>query len=121
MANDQHLMDESQVHGNFEPAPERAPLLPAASPTPPEMPMFFQGSMPPTLQHDTSFVGTKLGTPGIPQHALMPLGIQGNPATNAGIQSTVIKVVESGGAVGIDLQTNGNENPNQLKLGLYFQ
>lgn len=118
MANDQYLMDESQVQGNFEPAPEHPPVIPAATPIPPEMPMFFSGSMPPTLQHDTSFVGTKLGTPRIPQHALMPLGIQGNPSTNAGIQSTVIKIVEQNGGSGLALKTNGSQNSNQSVLDL---
>lgn len=52
---------------------------------------FLTGSLPPGYQHDTSFVGTSYRSTSAPRLDLMPLGIQGNPSTNAAIQSTVIK------------------------------
>jgi len=49
---------------------------------------YLQGSLPPTFQHDSSFVNTAYKSSNSPSASLVPLGIQGNPATNAAIQST---------------------------------
>lgn len=49
---------------------------------------YLQGSLPPSFQHDASFVGTSYRQERTPQLSLMPLGIQGNAATNAAVQST---------------------------------
>lgn len=49
---------------------------------------YLQGSLPPGYQHDSSFVGTGYKGGGTPALSLMPLGLQGNPSTNAAIQST---------------------------------
>ena len=57
----------------------------------PQTPQYLQGSIPPGYQHDTSFVDTATLTPNAPKFSLMPLGIQGNPTTNAAIQSTASK------------------------------
>jgi hypothetical protein len=59
------------------------------------MPQFFSGSMPPTLQHDVSFVGTEVGTPRIPKYSLMPLGNQANPFTNAAAASTITTIINN--------------------------
>jgi hypothetical protein len=56
---------------------------------------FLTGSLPPGYQHDTSFVGTSYRASGAPRLDVMPLGIQGNPATNAAISSTAIKSVNA--------------------------
>lgn len=117
MPNDQHLMDESQVPDNWVSA-EVAKATPPAPPARPDMPMFFSGSLPPNIQHDTSFVGTKTGSFRIPTHSLMPLGVQANPASNAGVQSTVIKQINNNVGSNITLQTNGSNNPNQQILDL---
>jgi hypothetical protein len=97
MANDQHLIPEDQVPSNLTPveAPDIAPGLVPAPPMPTDMPTHFTGSIAPQLQHDGSFVGTEIGSPRIAKISLMPQSIQGNPNTNAGIQSTAIKVVQA--------------------------
>lgn len=48
---------------------------------------YLQGSLPPGYQHDSTFVDTAYKG-STPQLSLMPLGIQGSPASNAAIQST---------------------------------
>jgi len=123
MSNESHLMDEKNLPENLVPAegavviPGRGPLGAPAPPVPHDMPQFFSGSMPPTLQHDTSFVGTEVGSPRIPKYSLMPLGNQGNPFTNAAAQSTIINQITSGGS-GVDLKTNGVDNTNQSILDI---
>src|SRR6266702_3048095 len=116
MSNDQHLMDESQVPDNWVSAEVAKVTPPSAPPPRPDMPSLFSGSMPPQTQHDVSFVGTKTGSSRIPQHSLMPLGVQGNPASNAAVQSTVIKQINNNVGSNITLQTNGSNNPNQQIL-----
>lgn len=49
---------------------------------------YLQGSLPPTYQHDSSFVNTAYKSASAPSASLIPLGLQGNPSTNAAIQST---------------------------------
>jgi hypothetical protein len=56
---------------------------------------YLQASLPPGYQHDTSFTGTSYDSPNAPRLSIMPLGIAGNPTTNAAIQSTSTKVVEA--------------------------
>jgi hypothetical protein len=92
--NNPYLVNEKDLPKNLVPA-EVEPSSAPAPPVPHDMPQFFSGSMPPQVQHDTQFVGTKLGTPRIPSYDLMPLGIQGNPSTNAAIQSTATKIVQN--------------------------
>ena len=54
---------------------------------------YATGSLPPGYQSDTSFVGTAAYADRVPQLSLMPLGFQGNPASNAAIQSTAGKLI----------------------------
>ena len=51
------------------------------------------GSLPPSYQQNTDFSGVNRASGHVPQLSLMPLGIQGNPATNAAIISTAVKSV----------------------------
>jgi len=95
MPNSSYLMEEKNIPANLVPAPDTAPLGAPAPPAPNDMPQFFSGSMPPSLQHDVSFVGTEVGTPRIPKYSLMPFGNQSNPFTNAAIESTALKVVNT--------------------------
>lgn len=57
---------------------------------------FLQGSLPPGYQHDSSFVNTEYKAASTPNLALMPLGLTGNPTTNAAIQSTATKAAAAG-------------------------
>jgi len=88
MPDNPHLMDETKVPANWVDVPSPSPLGAPAPPAPNQMPQFFSGSMPPALQHDKTFVGTEVGTPGIPKHSLMPLGNQASAFTNAAAEST---------------------------------
>jgi hypothetical protein len=51
------------------------------------------GSLPPTYQLDADFVRNAYRGQSVPNLSLMPLGVQGNPSTNAGIVSTSTKIV----------------------------
>ncbi len=93
MPDNPNLIDEKDIP-NWEPIdvpamiPGRAPLGAPAPPVPHDMPQFFSGSIAPVLQHDGHFVATEMASPRIPKTALMPLGNQANPSTNAAAQST---------------------------------
>jgi hypothetical protein len=92
-----HLIPEDKIPSNLEPI-DAAPIDPnrpmGAPPLPNGQDNYFQGSIAPNFQHDVTFVGTEYGTPGIAKTPLMPLGVAGNPITNAGVQSTATKVVQ---------------------------
>src|SRR6202790_935507 len=101
MSDNPNVINEENLPANWEPV-ESNPIVPGAAqkgapapPAPNDMPQFFSGSMPPALQHDTSFVGTEVGSPRIPKYSLMPFGNQASGFTNAAAQSTAIKVVEA--------------------------
>jgi len=49
---------------------------------------YLQGTLPPTYQHDSSFVNTAYKSDTSPSSSLVPLSLNGNPTTNAAIQST---------------------------------
>jgi hypothetical protein len=51
------------------------------------------GSLPPGYQLDADFVRNAYRGQNVPNLSLMPLGIQGNPTSNAGIQSTAKQIV----------------------------
>lgn len=97
MPNEDYLMSEEEADKLEGSGSNPGPVSPSAPPARNAMPPYFQGSLPPTQQHDVSFVGTEVGTPRIPKTALMPLPLQSNPATNAAIQSTASKAGGSGG------------------------
>ena len=65
------------------------PIIPGhptgAPPQPNAMANYFQGSISPSLQHDSVFVGTRYGSPGIPSVGLMPIPLSGNPVANSAI------------------------------------
>jgi len=56
---------------------------------------FLQGSIPQAFQLSPHFVDTAAETASAPRFGIMPLGIQGNPVTNAGVASTATKVVQN--------------------------
>jgi hypothetical protein len=117
VANKDYLMDERDASNLVDVEPT-SKMNPPAPPVPHAIPTFFSGSIPPQVQHDTSFVATKPGSSRIPTHALMPLGVQGNPGTNAGIQSTTTKIIQQTGNSGPLLETNDIPNSNQQVLNL---
>lgn len=59
----------------------------------------FVGTLPPTFQQNTDFSGTSRASGRGPNLSLMPLGVQGNPQTNAGIQSTAVKATSGSSTV----------------------
>jgi hypothetical protein len=95
MPDEKKLIPENELPESLVPietSPITPGLAPAGAPAPPaphDMPQFFQGSMPPQLQHDTAFVGTEVGTPRIPKTALMPFGPQNNPSLQAAITGEI--------------------------------
>jgi hypothetical protein len=92
------IMDsEDELKGKWTPV-ESEPKASPAPPVPNDMPSFFQGSISPLIQHDTSFVATEVGSPRVPKYSLMPFGAQNNPQINAAAQSAV----EEGGGGGGD-------------------
>lgn len=94
MANIDHLMNEEDIPKDWEPIETPRPSVAAAPPQPNPMSNYFQGSLPPTTQHDTSFVGTEVGTPMVPKTSLMPLSPQSNAFTNAAAASTAQTVAQ---------------------------
>ncbi len=71
------------------------PIIPgiASNPSLSKTPAYLQGSLPPATQLDVSFAKTAYESSSAPALSLMPLGVQGSPMTNAGIQSTTTKIV----------------------------
>lgn len=67
----------------------------SSAPVPNDQSNFYSTSISPSFQHDVAFVGTRVASPGYPTTALMPLGIQANPVSNAAIQSTVDKAISN--------------------------
>jgi len=98
MPDNPNLMDEKNIPSSWEPlevpavVPGKMMMASAPAPLPHDMPQYFSGSMPPALQHDTSFVSTEVNSPRIPKNSLMPLGNQASPFSNAAAQSTSIVV-----------------------------
>jgi hypothetical protein len=80
------------------------PIIPANPPLPSGAAKYQVASLPPGYQHDVSFVDSGKGSPDIPKLSLMPLGIQGNPATNAAIQSTASKTVQAAKAASAKIE-----------------
>jgi len=91
----------AQQHSGFaEPARETMPALSSARTAP-----FFSGSMPPQFQLDANFNRGRVLSERIPEASLMPFGPQGNPSTNAAIQSTAKTVVLGSADVDTDSDT----------------
>jgi hypothetical protein len=108
MADEKTIQEEAGLDPEHWQPVDVAPVVPAKGvtpilgTTPNRMSNTFQGSLSPQLQHDSTFVGTAYGGPGIPSHPLMPLGVQGNPIQNAGVSSTV-KIVGGASSADVDL------------------
>src|SRR5208283_4959287 len=102
------INEEANLPANWVPL-DLPPIIPGVTPAMPsnKTPRYLQGTVPPATQHDSSLVGTAYETPNIPQLTMMPLGVQGSPMTNAGIQSTAVKSApssSSSGSTKIELQ-----------------
>jgi hypothetical protein len=79
------------------------------------------GSLPPSYQQNADFVRNAYRGQSTPNLSLMPLGIQGNPATNAAIQSTSTTiatsvVAASGGSGGGGITSVGLTVPSELSV-----
>lgn len=83
----QTIAEEAGLPENWVPV-NRPPIVPSTGYGRNPTPALLQGSLAPGYQHDTSFVDTAINSPSVTRADLMPLGVQGNPATNAAIQST---------------------------------
>jgi hypothetical protein len=88
--NQQTINEEAGLPDNFVPI-DAPPIIPG-SPISDGSSKYLQGSLPPQFQHDASFVGTGYASR-TPNLSLMPLGIQGNPSSNAAVQSTSQRIV----------------------------
>lgn len=87
-ARPQTINEEAGLPENWVPSDQK-PIIPSIPQFPEDSSnRYLTGSLPPVYQHDTSFVGTAYKTSVAPSLSLMPLGLQGNPQTNAAIQST---------------------------------
>ncbi len=98
MAKNQTINEEAGLGPEWQPV-DAAPIVPGQKnwPSPPfptnQAPSYLQGSTPPGFQHDVTFVKTEVTSENVPKFSLMPLGVQGNPASNAALQSTAVKSV----------------------------
>lgn len=91
------INEEAGLGPNWAPV-DVPPIIPGQ--TPPGVPINktptnLQGSLPPGFQHDTSFVATEYDSSSLPKFSIMPLGVQGNPQSNAAVQSTSTKIVNA--------------------------
>ena len=91
----QTIAEEAGLPDNWIPV-DAPPIVPGMSaPTTADgSSKYLMGSLPPGFQHDVSFTGTSYSQDRTPQLSLMPLGVQGNPASNAAIQSTSGQVTQ---------------------------
>lgn len=89
------IQEEAGLPSNWEPI-DVAPIIPSQLQTPANSSGTsapYVGSLPPSFQQNVDFAATARGGGNLPNLSLMPLGIQGNPSTNAAITSTAIKSV----------------------------
>lgn len=122
MANEDYLINENQIPSNLAPVdapPVVAGKVSEAAALPPTsaMPPFFSGSLPPQLQLDSNFSKAEPGSTRVPRESIMPLGVQGNPASNAAVISTSKVLIQEQGPATV-LETNGTKNSNQALLNL---
>ena len=87
---------EAGLGENWLPVDQK-PIIPGARPETLANPenRFLQGSIPQSFQLGPHFVETEAMTASAPRFSLMPLGIQGNPVSNAGVTSTATKIVQN--------------------------
>lgn len=109
------INEEAGLPDNWVPVDEK-PIMPGqtpgAMPAPPNQSPYFQTNLSPDFQHDTTFTGTECGSPHIPKIALMPMGIQGSPLTNAGIASTINRTFVSASSDTDIVVTDGLIHPS---------
>ena len=87
---------EAGLGENWLPVDQK-PIIPGARPETLANPenRFLQGSIPQSFQLGPHFVETEAMTASAPRFSLMPLGVQGNPVSNAGVTSTATKIVQN--------------------------
>jgi len=86
--NEKTIQEEAGLGENWVPV-DRPPVVPSNPNSLNDGNLkYLQGSLPPTFQHDSSFVNNAYKSSTAPSASLVPLGINGNPSTNAAIQST---------------------------------
>ena len=105
----QTIAEEAGLPDNWVPI-DAAPIIPSEPPRTGILgdgsSKYAVGSLPPGYQSDKSFVETAAYAARTPQLSLMPLGIQGNPSTNAAIMSTARKAVRIPPAVAAAVTTD---------------
>ena len=90
----QTINEEAGLPDNWVPL-DAPPIIPSASNRIADGSFkYLQGSLPPGFQHDVSFTETSYKTNRSSNLSLMPLGVQGNPSTNAAVQSTSTQVAQ---------------------------
>lgn len=116
------INEEAGLGPNWVPV-DAPPIIPGqmiAAPPASDMaatnPKYFQGSIAPNFQHDTSFVDTADRSHHVPKFDLMPLALQ-SAVSSTQIQGTA-EVVRISSGSGILLQTDGITNPKQDELNL---
>lgn len=122
MANNQTTINEEAGLGPEWVPVDAPPIIPGKTPPAPgvaysESSKYLQGSIPQSFQLSPDFVNTQVESSSVPNFSLMPLGVQGNPVSNAGVQSTVTKVVQNT-SPGVTIEVNGVNIPNQRLLNL---
>jgi hypothetical protein len=85
-----NLINERDVPSSWEPAESPMPSSGATAPTPHDMPQLLAGSIAPSLQHDTSFVSTAVGSPRVPSFSLMPPAASASASANAAAKSVAL-------------------------------
>jgi hypothetical protein len=93
MPDNPNLVSEEDLKG-MEPVevktitPSIGPSAPPATPSLQPLTPLFSGSLAPQLQLDANFARASTDNSRIPKASLMPLGVNGNPSSNAGILSS---------------------------------
>lgn len=97
MDNEKTLNEEFGLGPEWTPVENHQPVIPSHPyPFPlKSTDVYFAGSIPPSLQHDSYFVQTGYLAPSVASSPLMPVAQAGQPANNAGVQQTIRTVTIS--------------------------
>lgn len=115
------INEEAGLGPNWVPV-DAPPIIPGKTPPAPgvaysESSKYLQGSIPQSFQLSPNFVATEVESSNTPNYSLTPLGVQGNPVSNAGIQSTALKVIDNS-TPPVAIEVNGVKIPDQQFLNL---
>lgn len=111
--NEDFFDEEAGLPDGWHSIPSK-PIIPSAvgyPPNPNKMAPYFSGTISPVMQHDSTFVGTRYGSPNIPSLPLMPLALSGLPSAGSAIQSvstntTIINSTAAAAGVNGNIQFN---------------